>query len=229
MKGYLNFRDGTKLDLDYAFPSKLKTVAMSMSGGVESAALYLLLERFYGKENVYVFSAHIDRRKWETKKAREICEYLNVNPGHFNVIHDRFNDMSPLENKRLRILASSICNFDGWFNGANKLFFALTKILTPEHKQLVRSENVYLPFIDILKQNSIEIFYLLKREDVLWKTHSCTINTFEDGHCGKCYCCHERVRGFAVLGEKDKATYNVEWANILKECYYSDKHIVKNW
>jgi hypothetical protein len=37
------------------------------------------------------------------------------------------------------------------------------------------------------------------------------------------------VRGFAVLGEKDKATYNVEWKDILNECYYSDKHIVKNW
>lgn len=228
-KGCLNFRDGTELDLDYAFPSELKTVAMSMSGGVESAALYLLLERFYGRDNVYVFSAHIDRRRWEAEKARELSRYLNISADHFTVIHDRFHDMSPPENKRLRTLASGLCNFDGWFNGANKLMFAPTKVITPEHKQLVRSEKVYLPFIDLLKQNTVEIFYLLKREDVLWKTHSCTVNHFKNGHCGKCYCCHERVRGFGVLGEKDKATYKVEWEEILNECYYSDKHMVKNW
>lgn len=228
-KGCLNFRDGTELDLDYAFPSELKTVAMSMSGGVESAALYLLLERFYGKQNVHVFTAYIDRRSWEAKKAREICQYFGVDIEHFAVVHDRFHDMSPPENKRLRILAKALCNFDGWFNGANKLMFAPTKVLTLAHKQIVRSENVYLPFIDLLKQNTIEIFYLLGRQDVLWKTHSCTVNHFSEGHCGKCYCCHERVRGFGVLGERDQATYNVSWESMLEECYYSDKHLVKNW
>lgn len=229
-KGCLNFRDGTELDLDYAFPTELKTVAMSMSGGVESAALYLLLERFYGKDNVYVFSAHIDRRDWEAEKAKALCEYLHVSHStHFRVLNDNFHDMSPLENKRLRMMARKAVRFDGWFNGANKLLFAPTKILSNDHKQLVRSEGVYLPFIDLLKQNTIEIFYLLGRQDVLWNTHSCTINHFDEGHCGKCYCCHERVRGFGVLGEKDKATYNVEWEEILNECYYSDKHTVKNW
>lgn len=228
-KGCLNFRDGTELDLDYAFPSNLKTVAMSMSGGVESAALYLLLERFYGKQNVYVFSAHIERRSWEAKKARDLCQYLGVDLNHFATVDDNFNDMSPPENKRLRMIAKRLCNFDGWFNGANKLLFAHTKVLSDAHKQLVRSEGVFLPFIDLLKHNTIEIFYLIGRQDVLYKTHSCTINHFNQGHCGKCYCCHERVRGFAVLGEQDKATYNVDWKEILDECYYSDKHIIKNW
>lgn len=228
-KGCLNFRDGTELDLDYTFPSHLKTVAMSMSGGVESAALYLLLERFYGKENVHVFTAHVPRRYWEAVKALELCDYLGVTKRYVISDTPAFNDMSPPENKRMRILAKQKHDFDGWFNGANKLMFAPTRILSQAHKDLVRSENVYLPFIDLLKQHTVEIFYLLKREDVLFKTHSCTINHFNNGHCGKCYCCHERVRGFAVLGEQDKATYNVDWKDILNECFYSDKHIVKNW
>jgi len=228
-KGCLKFRDGTDLDLDYAFPSNLRTVAMSMSGGVESAALYLLLERFYGKQNVHVFSAHIPRRSWEAEKARELCQYLNVDLEHFATVSDDFNDMSPQENKRLRIIAKSICNHDGWFNGANKLMFAPTKIITNEQKEAVRSGGVYLPFINLLKQNTIEVFYLLGRQDVLQKTYSCTINHYKQSHCGKCYCCHERVRGFATLGEEDKATYNVSWKEMLDECYYSDKHIVKNW
>ena len=228
-KGSLTFSDGTSLDLDYAFPDSLRTVGMAMSGGVESAALYLLLEKFYGRENVHVFSAHINRRSWEAQKARDLCQYLGVDINHFAVIHDDFNSMSPPENKRLMTIGKSMCDWDGWFNGANKLLFAPTAVHTQTHKDYIRSIDVYLPFIDLLKQHTIELYYLLGREDVLAKTHSCTVNHYKDGHCGKCYCCHERVRGFATLGKKDKATYNTNWDDIVDECYHSDKHIVKNW
>lgn len=226
---YLRFRDGTQLDLRYAFPKGLKTVAMAMSGGVESGILYLLLEKFYGRENVYVFSAHIDRRSWEAEKARELCQYMGVDLDHFAVVSDNFHDMSPSDNQRLMTTAKAMCNWDGWFNGANKLLFAPTAVITQERKDHIRSQRVFLPFIELLKQNTIELYYMIGREDVLAKTHSCTVNHYKDGHCGVCYCCHERARGFAVLGEQDKATYNTDWNSILKECYYSDKHVVKNW
>ena len=224
-KGSLTFKDGTVLDLDYHFPD-MGTVALSMSGGVESAALVLLLQKFYGYDNVNVFSGHTEgRRSWEATNADKLCEYIGVK--HFQVIKDNFQFMSPPENKRMRMIASQYVTFDGWFNGANKLFFAPTAILKQEVKDYVRNENVYLPFIDLLKQHTVEIFYMLGREDVLSKTLSCT--TQSDTHCGKCYCCFERARGFAILGEKDQATYDIEWEDILKECFFSDHRFNKNW
>jgi len=184
-KGSLTFKDGTVLDLDYHFPD-MGTVALSMSGGVESAALVLLLQKFYGYDNVNVFSGHTEgRRSWEAVNAANLCKYIGVK--HFQVIKDNFQFMSPPENKRMRMIASQYVTFDGWFNGANKLFFAPTAILKQEVKDYVRNENVYLPFIDLLKQHTVEIFYMLGREDILSKTLSCT--TQVDTHCGKCYCC----------------------------------------
>jgi 7-cyano-7-deazaguanine synthase in queuosine biosynthesis len=231
-KGILKFKDGTELNLDYAFPSSLKTVAMSMSGGVESSALFLLLEKFYGKENLYVFSADIDRRSWEAEKAYEICKYLSLDLNRFNKIQD--NDFETnLKNKnltlKLRNKARQNLTFDGWFCGANKLLFSKTKIITEEQKKGVRNDKIYLPFIDLLKHHTIEIFFLLQREDVLERTHSCTVNHFTKGQCGKCYCCHERMRGFASLGKEDPAKYNISREEILENCFYSDKYIVKNW
>jgi 7-cyano-7-deazaguanine synthase in queuosine biosynthesis len=224
-KGSLTFSDGTVLDLDYHFPD-IKTVALSMSGGVESAALVLLLQKFYGYDNVFVFSGHIEgRRAWEAENAAKLSKHIGVK--YFQVIKDNFQFMTPPENKRMRILANQYTQFDGWFNGANKLLFAPTSILKQEVKDYVRNEKVYMPFMGLLKQHTIEIFYMLGREDVLAKTFSCTVKG--DTHCGNCYCCLERARGFAVLGEKDQATYDIEWEDILKQCFFSDHRFNKNW
>ena len=198
-----------------------------MSGGVESAALLLLLIERYGKENVHVFSGIIrGRRSWEAQNAEALCKYIGVE--NFHAVDEEFQFMGNQDNYKLRLAGLRLVpSIDGWFNGANKLLFAPTNINTQEQLDAINRRNVFLPFIQLLKHHTIDILYQLGREDVLYQTFSCTAQSGQ--HCGKCYCCHERVRGFATLDEIDEATYNVEWNDILKECFYSDKHIVKNW
>jgi 7-cyano-7-deazaguanine synthase in queuosine biosynthesis len=219
----LTLRDGTVVDLDREFPSNLKTVALSMSGGVESASLLLLLIQRYGAENIHVFSGGIEgRRSWESKNAKNICAYLGVK--NFTVIYDNFRFMTPEENGRLLNIARKHTNYDAWFNGANKLLFAETKVQTDDAINKLREHKVFLPFIKLFKQHTIDIMFALGRTDVLYKTLSCTIQ--DTTHCGECYCCHERVRGFAVLGEIDQAIYDRGWDEMLEACFYSDRHLV---
>ena len=219
--------DNKILDLDKEFPSRFKTVGLAMSGGVESAALLLLLIERYGKENVHVFSGIIHgRRSWEARNAEKLCKMIGVS--NFHAIDKDFRFMGNEDNGKLRLTGLSLVpSIEGWFNGANKLLFAPTNVTTQEQLDVINKRNVFIPFIQLLKHHTIDILYQLGREDVLYETFSCTERS--DRHCGVCYCCHERVRGFATIGEKDKATYNVEWSDILNECFYSDKHIVKNW
>lgn len=215
--------DGQILDLENKFSSKLKTVGVAISGGIESIALLLLLLKRYGNENVKVFTAYIKgRRVWESENASRIAADLGLK--HFNVIDAGFRVMSPDEHLVLFNKASEKNAFDGWFLGSNKLLFSHSFKPTAKQTKYMKENRIHTPFIDLYKFHTIDIYFQLGLTEYLYKTFSCTERG--DIHCGKCYCCYERVRGFAMLNEVDKASYALSWDEMLDSCYYSAQYII---
>jgi hypothetical protein len=226
-KSSVTLFDGTVFDVDRAFPEAYKTVALSMSCGVESAILLPLLIDRYGADNVHVFSAVIHgRRSWEHKRATALAAMCNARYVHS--VDRGFQFMTPQENAQLREYASSKVKFDAWFAGGNKLRFSPTFTYTdPSIIERMAAKHIQVPFIHLLKSHTVDLHYKYNNEQMLFASHSCTERG--DVHCGECYCCWERVRGFADIGHIDQSTYNVPWGVMLDECYHTDKHFSKNW
>lgn len=222
-EGCLTLEDGIVFDFDYHFPKHLKTVALSMSAGVESTLLCHLLVQRYGAENVYVFSgAFKGRRWWEAANAQKISSILGVTK--FYAIDQTSEFMSPQDNWKMYVHTKLKYKYDGWFNGTNAKLFTPSNVTSSDVVNDLYKQNHFLPFVFLKKYHTVGMYYKLGLEDLLYKSHSCTIRS--DIHCGECPCCHERVRGFATLGEKDQATYNIEWDKIVDRCYHSDRYLV---
>lgn len=215
--------DGQIFDLEEKFSSKLKTVGVAISGGIDSTALLLLLLNRYGNENVRAFTAYIKgRRSWESENASRIAADLGLK--HFDVIDSGFRVMSPDEHVVFFSKACEKAAFDGWFIGSNKLLFSNSFKPTARQAKYMKKNNIYLPFIDLYEHHIIDIYFQLGLTKYLYKTFSCSVRG--DIHCGKSHCCYERVRGFAMLNEVDKASYALSWEEMLDLCYYSAQHII---
>lgn len=223
----LTLFDGTLFDFEERFPSKYKKVAVSLSSGVESSILLPLLVHVYGAENVYAFTGYIPgRRSWESKIAVKLAEQCGVNNIH--VVQDDFRFMDAPEQKRMRDYALRTTPIEAWFVGAHKVRFSPTYYLTdPKLLERYARLNIELPFRGLLKSHTVDLHYQFNTTHLLYQSHSCTENGTM--HCGECYCCWERVRGFADGNHKDEATYGVPWEEMLQECFYTDKHFNKNW
>jgi 7-cyano-7-deazaguanine synthase in queuosine biosynthesis len=222
-KDFLTLEDGIVFDFDYHFPKHLKTVALSMSGGVESTLLcYLLVER-YGAENVYVFSGkHDGRRWWEAANSQEISNMLGVTK--FYSIPLTLDFMSPQENWKIYARTKLQYKYDGWFNGTNAKLFTPSNVTSSHVVDELYKQNHFLPLVYLKKYHTVGMYYKLGIEDLLYRSYSCSVQS--EKHCGKCVCCLERVRGFATLGKRDQSTYSIEWDKIVDQCYHSDRYLV---
>ena len=93
----VTFKDGTVYNLEENFPSDVRRVALSMSGGVESTLLACILTERYGKDNVLVFSGQYEgRRWWESSHPAFICKQLGIDQ-HIPVPQTNHH-MSPSDN-----------------------------------------------------------------------------------------------------------------------------------
>jgi len=217
--------DGTVFDLNHHFPNHLKTVILSMSGGVESTLLCYLLVEQYGAKNVRVMSGqYVGRRWWEAANARRLATMIGVHDKNFHAIVQTNQFMSAEDNWNMYMETKRNYIFDGWYNGTNAKLFTPSNVTSKETVKRLYNTNHFLPFAFLEKHQTIDLYYKLGLDDLLYMSYSCT--TQSEVHCGKCPCCYERVRGFATLGKKDQATYNVDWDKIVDKCYKSDEHLV---
>jgi 7-cyano-7-deazaguanine synthase in queuosine biosynthesis len=172
---------------------------------------------------VKAFSGVIEgRRGWESNYAAKMAQWMNVQ--HIPV-DDDFSCMSPKESVRLYNHAFQKYDIRSWFVGAAKLWYHPT-FHTLQTSLELRKKGVYLPFIDLQKQHTIDLYYQLGVEHLLKDTHSCTAQGVT--HCGNCVCCSERVRGFNELGLNDHSIYDCGWTEALREAYVPGR-IVKTW
>lgn len=211
--------DGTVFDVEYNFPSHLKTVALSMSGGVESTLLLKFLIERYGKDNILVVTGGYEgRRSWEAVNTAQTLARLGVKQ-HL-IIPQSKPFMSAQDNYQMYLTTKKRFGYDGWFNGTNAKLFSSSNVTSAATVERLRSDNHFLPFVFLKKQHTIDLYYQKGWEEDLYLSFSCTERA--DIHCGKCYCCHERVRGFATAHRRDMAPYNVRWDEMLNECFHSD-------
>ena len=207
--------DDQEYSLTQHFPDHLKTVALSMSGGVVSTLLLLLLIDFYGAENIRVFSGEYrSRRSWESVNSKATAERLGIRQHHSILQHNEF--MSPQDNLQMFKTAKAIYRFDGWFNGTNAKMFDTRAVTSQTIVDKLNKVGYYVPFAFLKKEHTVDLYRHIGREEELYRSFSCTLQPHI--HCGKCPCCFERVRGFDRLGKKDQATYAREWEDIVKDC-----------
>lgn len=221
--GFVDFK------IEDLFPDTMQVVGLSGSGGAESTLLMYLLAERYGPENVHVFSGVVHgRRHWESGNAARMAEHIGIKNVH--LVDDDFLYMSAREQKRLITRARNHpYNCQGYFIGESLNYFSPNSTPQPIQEEINRTKHsIYLPFIKarLTKSHIIDIYFQLGIQDILFKTHSCTV---QDGtHCGECYCCLERVKGFNDLGLQDKATYDRDWETITQRTL--DKTLIKkNW
>ena len=207
--------DNRVYDLEYHFPDHLKTVALSMSGGVESTLLLLLLIDFYGANNIRVFSGEYrGRRSWESVNSKATAKRLGVFNHHSILQHNEF--MSPQDNLQMFKTAKAKYEFDSWFNGTNAKMFDKRAVTSQEMVNRLNNIGYYVPFAFLKKEHTVDLYHHIDREEELYSSFSCTLQPHI--HCGRCPYCFERVRGFNRLGKKDQATYAREWEDIVKDC-----------
>ena len=216
----VTFKDGSTYDFDLFFPPPRKygdiKVALSMSGGVESTLLAYILVSTYGADNVTVFSGQYKgRRSWESTNPAFICRHLGIKK-HVPVPQSN-HFMSPDDNWMMFVQAKQTYEFDLWFNGTNAKLFSGRNVVDNDTVERIKTQGYLVPFVWLEKWQTIELYYLLKQSYLLQLSHSCTEQPPEQGHCGKCYCCHERAFGFLELGKPDPTTYNIPLEQVQRD------------
>lgn len=208
--------DNTVFDLEADFLDKYKTASVSCSGGIESTLLLHLAAQKYGVDNVHALTGFIKgRRQWESVNAGRIAKELNITNVH--VIDKEFEFLSSHEQKKIIYVSKRQLKCDVHYIGEAWMYFAFNTTWMPEQEEVPRTkDSVHLPFIrfKMKKANVIDLYFQQNIEELLYQTHSCTIRG--SLHCGECYCCMERVKGFSDLGKKDKARYNRDWDTMVR-------------
>lgn len=204
-------------DLSAHFPETSYPVGVACTGGIESTILLYLLLQMYGAQNVHVCTGVIHgRREWEAPKAVQMASRLGAI--HVHQFDDNFFAMGPDEQLRMRKAARDEYDVINYYIGESPMHYALNHT-TPQVEAVSRvNVNHFLPFIStgFTKRDVIDLYYQLGVSDLLQHTYSCTAQG--DIHCGECYCCLERVRGFDELGVQDPTTYAIDRALIVAEC-----------
>ena len=212
----VTFKDGTHYRFEDYFPPAPAKVAISMSGGVESAILLAILIDRYGKDNVLIVSIEFSgRRMWESTHPRYIAGVLNIKTTH--MVPATSPAMTPKEYFQIFLNAKESHGFDYWFSGLNRNQFSASAITSPYVVERLKKQGYIVPFVWLKKWQTIELHILLGFEELLSETHSCTQQPPEMQHCGQCYCCHERAYGFLELDRMDSTTYNVPLLHVQKK------------
>jgi len=216
----VTFKDGSTYDFDLFFPPPRRygeiKVALSMSGGVESTLLAYILASRYGANNVTVFSGQYEgRRSWESTHPAFICKQLGIEK-HIPVPQSN-HFMTPNDNWMMFVQSKQLYGFDLWFNGTNAKLFSGRNVVYQDTVERIKAQGYLVPFVWLEKWQTIELYYLLKQPYLLQLAHSCTEQPPEQGHCGKCYCCHERAWGFHTLGKTDPTTYAMPTSHVVRE------------
>ncbi|SVB03881.1 uncharacterized protein METZ01_LOCUS156735 [marine metagenome] len=178
-----------------------KNIAILFSGGVESTLLYYLtLNQSLPETNIKLFI--VDRYNNPIKRAFDLYNKLKV------LWNDTRTSLSILSIPDF-ILPHKKLNqeYDCVILGLNKYpddesirpKFKENTFTDTNIKKLNKFANFILPFIDIQKDQTIQIYYNHGIEEILPMTHSCGSSELKP--CGMCFNCKERIWAYNKLNK----------------------------
>ena len=223
----ITLRDGTVFNLTEHFPDTSSPVSVACSGGIESTLLLYLLLQVYGANDVHVCTGVVrGRRNWESTNAVRVAQALGAT--HIHPVTDNFTTMNPDEQMRMLAKVRQDHSTGNHYIGEALTWYSVNDTSLEAEQRGRLNRGLFLPFIKarLTKRHVIDFYFQLGIESRLAQTHSCT--TRGDQHCGICYCCNERVRGFHELGLIDSVTYGESWETIVAGLD-NPSIIKKNW
>lgn len=229
--GTVTLSDGLVFDIDKEFHAGTFNVAgVAVSGGADSTLAMYILKQIVGAENVKAVSSTVSvngvpRRVYEPIKAAEHATSLGIThsvyTNSYKMIAGSFDIF-----KLRRSLLNSDPDVDAFFIGETARWYARGVTLTAEQLQTINQLKIFMPFKNLQKKHIIELYSFFEIEHILSTTRSCTVDSAGlDMHCGQCYCCLERYRGFKYAEKTDPTSYIME-SSLIDQLVESPEQIV---
>ena len=182
-------------------------IAVTVSGGMDSAILLYLVaklnkERSQPKE---LIPFTVPRTDGAYRYSPDIVKYVNrvlgLNlPAPIPVGDPTVHHSKQVETGTIEVL-----------NGiADYIFYGSQQTppvqwpmpgLYPERPVHNKYKRAQIPFVELDKRHTLDLYYQFGQEQLLELSHSCTEQ--QVGRCGQCFQCAERQWAFAQLNKKD--------------------------
>lgn len=198
------------------FSNKLDRIGVMATGGVDSTAVLAIAKRIYGAQHVQAITINAKPRLdgthpyWYSSFAKKTADILGIIHREVEGFDGNFTSSTSIDTtvtrviSRLKILKPDI---DGFFIGTTTNYYRSNIKYDFLTNVDLNINQVFIPFLRFYKKDSLSILQHLE-PDLIKETYSCS--TRPHTHCGKCYCCLERRRGFDEAGIPDPTVYEVD-------------------
>ena len=180
-----------------------KRYGIMLSGGLDSAVLFYLLIRSNPTINLQPFT--IAKTDGAALYADPIINYINTKFGLSIPPTILVGDPTVYHRLQSGTAVQEIFErypVDHLYIGINtnppELADHPSAPLRSKHSN---DPRIVFPFVDLYKDQILEIMYAEGQEDLINITHTCTEQ--RHGRCGVCWQCQERAWAFGQLGQKD--------------------------
>lgn len=204
-------------DIEIYLPLTVKTVALKISGGVDSAITGYLLTKYVHEErpDIKIQPVTVDQlgKAFQIKFAKRIIEFYKEEFGNYFL--DHITGISQVEETDYTREQDKLIDNLYKSKTIQAHFIGLTKNPPPnklhanygveppdrirqDELHPVKRNNSYRPFVNIDKRGVAEVYKKLNLIDTLFPlTRSCETYTDDfSEHCKECWFCAERFYGF---------------------------------
>lgn len=179
-------------------------IGISLSAGLDSLLLLILiieeLKRTNRLNTVEIIALTTEKKSGETEYASRMVNLINEK---YNITINHRNNVPNSPEMEADGIADpqNIVDLYNEFNGKIRIYTGANNSNNSPYKlpfTYTQDECWYSPFLNLSKNQMIEMLYELSTEDLIPYAHSCSQQA--NGDCKNCYSCLERQWGFDQLG-----------------------------
>jgi hypothetical protein len=180
-----------------------KTYGILLSGGIDSAILLYLLIKDTPKIALKIFT--IPKKDGAALYADPVINHFNSKFGL--ELPNTILVGDPNAHHRMQSTTAVVDIFnkhpvDYLFIGINKNPPGLDRSpYAPRRNKKSDNPKIIFPFVDMHKDQMLQIMFDEGQDDLVNITHTCTEQSY--GRCNKCWQCQERAWAFTQLGKED--------------------------